>query len=124
VRALSLQIAAAVVLVALGIPLTFFPLKWARALRWNIPEDVSLARYFARCLGVVASSLAGLAIWASLHPPLQAMVCSLCAFTMLAISLVHVVGALEKAQPFFETVEIAIYGCAGGYFLWLGLGVQ
>jgi hypothetical protein len=124
VRALSLQIAAAVVVVALGVPLTFFPLRWARAIGWTIPEDVNLARYFARCLGVMALAISALAIFASLHAEVQMWVCTLSGGTLVAIALVHVAGALEKAQPFFETVEIAIYACAGGYFLWLGLGVQ
>ena len=120
-KALSLQIAAALVTLALGIPLTFFPLKWARAIGWKIPDDISLARYFGRCLGVVALSLCGLAIYASLHPAVANFICAAVALTMLAISLVHVVGWLEKAQPLFETIEIGIYATGGGYFLWLAL---
>lgn len=123
-RALSLQIAAALVSAAFGVPITFFPLKWARAIGWRVPEDVHLTRYFARCLGVLALTLAGLALWASMHPPLQALVCAVCGLAMLAIALVHVVGWLEKAQPFLETLEIAFYGGGGCYFLWLAAGVQ
>jgi hypothetical protein len=123
VRALSLQIAAALVSAAFGVPITFFPIKWARAIGWRIPDDVGLTRYFARCLGVLALTLAGLAVWASVHPPLQALVCAVCGLAMLAIAVVHVVGALE-GQPLLETLEIGFYGGGGCYFLWLALGVQ
>jgi hypothetical protein len=121
VKTLSLQVAAAVVTLALGIPLTFFPIKWARAIGWKIPDDLSLARYFGRCLGVVVLALCGLATYASLHPDLATLICAAIALTMLAISLVHIVGWLEKAQPLFETIEIFLYAGGGGYFLWLAL---
>jgi hypothetical protein len=124
VRALSLQIAALLVLVVFGVPIAFFPLRWARAFGWRIPNDVDLTRYFGRCLGVMILSLSGLAVWASLHPPLQPLVCFVAGATMVALSLVHVVGWLEKAQPFLETLEIFLYGGAGSYFLWLAVGVQ
>ena len=120
-KSISLQIAAAIVALALGIPLTFIPLKWARAIGWNFPTDVSLAKYFARCLGVVALALCGMAIYASLHPEVANFICVAVALTMLAISLVHVVGWVEKSQPLFESVEIGIYALGGGYFLWLAL---
>ena len=118
-RPLSLQIAAGVVILLLGIPLSFFPIRWARAIGWKLPEDLSLARYFGRCLGVVALALCGLAIYASLHAPFAGVVCAAIGATMLAIALVHVVGWLEKAQPLFETIEIALYAAGGAYFLWL-----
>ncbi len=120
-KPLSLQIAAGLVTLLLGIPLTFFPIRWARAIRWTIPDDLSLARYFARCLGVVVLALCGLAIYGSLHAEFVNVICAAIAITMLAISLVHVVGWLEKAQPLFETIEIGIYAVGGGYFLWLAL---
>jgi hypothetical protein len=121
---LSLQIAAAVVTAVFGIPITFFPMRWARSIGWEIPDDVRLTNYFARCLGVVALSLAGLALYAARHPELQPLVCLVTGATMVGIALVHVVGALEKAQPLIETLEIGAFACAGGYFLWLALGVQ
>lgn len=107
-----------------GAPITFFPLPWARVIGWTIPDDVRLTRYFGRCLGLLVLSLCGLALYASVHPEIQSLVCMVAGITMLGLSLIHIVGALEKAQPFFETLEIGIYGCAGGYFLWLALGVQ
>ena len=119
-RELSIKIAAGIVVVALGIPLTFFPIKWARAIGWKIPEDISLARYFGRCLGVVVLALCGLTIYYSMHSHAE-VYCAAIGGTMLAISLVHVVGWLEKAQPLIETVEIGIYAVGGSYFLWLAL---
>jgi hypothetical protein len=121
VKPLSLQIAAALVILTVGIPLSLFPLKWARAIKWTIPDDVKLARYFGRCLGVVVTVLAILAAYASTQPPLVQPLLAATAATMILVAIVHVVGWLEKAQPFFETVEIAIYSAGGAYFAWLAL---
>lgn len=120
-KAISLQIAAAIVALALAIPLTFFPLKWARAIGWNIPSDVALAKYFARCLGAVLLPLTGLAAYSAHHPALADPICATISGIMLIVAAVHVVGWLEKSQPLFETLEIGIYAAGGGYFLWLAL---
>lgn len=120
-KALSLQIAAAAVVLLLGIPLTLFPLKWARTLGWSFPEDVRLARYFGRCLGAVLLPLCGLAWYGSSQAGLVTPLCATVAAIMLIVAAVHVVGALEKAQPPFETAEIAIYLLGGGYFAWLAI---
>jgi hypothetical protein len=104
-----------------GLPITFAPLRWAKAFGWSIPADVALTRYFARCLGVLVLVLAGLAVWASLNPALLGPVLAAVSVAMLALALVHVVGALEKAQPPLETAEIVFYLAGGLYFGWLAL---
>jgi hypothetical protein len=121
VKETSLQVAAALVILTVGIPLSLFPLKWARAIKWRIPDDKDLAVYFARCLGVVVTVLASLAAYASTQPPLLQPLLVATSATMLLVAIVHVVGWLEKAQPFFETVEIGIYAAGGLYFGWLAL---
>jgi hypothetical protein len=120
VKPLSLQIAAALVTIAFGIPITFFPLRWAKIFGWSIPAaDISLTRYFARCLGVLALALAGLAVYASRHPTLLPPVLLTVSLLMLALAVVHLVGFLEKAQPPSETAEIFMYLGGGLYFGWL-----
>jgi hypothetical protein len=120
-KALSMQIGAALVFVVFAVPITFFPIKWARAIGWRIPDDLQLARYFGRCLGVVILALVAFAVYASLHPPLLPAALSLTALVMLGMVPVHVVGWLEKAQPPLETAEIFLYAAAGSYFAWLAL---
>jgi hypothetical protein len=120
-KILSLQIAAAVVLLALGAPLTFFPVTWARFVGWHLPEDLRLVRYFGRCLGAVALVLVGFTAYASLHPQLVGAALVITAAAMWLVLAVHLVGALEKSQPLFETLEIGIYLPAGIYFTWLAL---
>lgn len=49
-----------------ALPIFLTPLTWARAFRWNLPDDTDLAIYFGRCLGVLAVVLAGFSVYAGL----------------------------------------------------------
>jgi hypothetical protein len=120
-RALSLQAAAVLVTVVFALPITFAPMRWAKLFGWHIPDELALARYFARCLGVLILTMVGLALWASTHPELQTAVLAATGGVMLLLSLVHVVGWLERAQPPLETAEIFLYGAGGAWFCWLAL---
>jgi hypothetical protein len=120
-KALSLQIAAVLVTVVFGIPLTVAPLKWARVIGWTLPDDVKLTRYFGRCLGCLVLVLVALALYASTHPAILPLALALTSMAMLLMVVVHIVGALEKAQPPFETAEIGMYLLGGLYFGWLAL---
>jgi hypothetical protein len=120
-RSLSLQIAAALVTALFALPITFTPIRWAKAFGWQIPGDLALTRYFARCLGALILTMVGLALWASTHPELQTVVLAATGGVMLMLSLIHVVGWLEKAQPPLETAEIFLYGAGSAWFLWLAL---
>jgi hypothetical protein len=121
VKSLSLQIAAVAVTLVFGIPITFFPMRWAKAFGWAIPADLPLARYFARCLGVLILTLVGLALYGSTHAALLGPVLATTSGAMLLLSAVHVVGWREKAQPPLETAEIFMYLAGGLYFGWLAL---
>jgi hypothetical protein len=103
-----------IALLAFGLPLLAAPIAWARAFRWPV-ADSALARYFGRCLGAVACALAGVCGWAGLRnaapPPELALVCAIAGALLGAV---HVVGALERSQPWTETAEIP---------LWLALSV-
>jgi hypothetical protein len=101
-----------IALVGFGLPLLLAPLAWARAFRWTV-ADAPLARYLGRCLGAVACALAGVCAWTALRaaaPPPELVL--VCAIAGVLLGAVHVVGALERAQPWTETAEIP---------LWLGL---
>ena len=57
----------AITTVVFAVPITFFPLRWARLMRWRIPAETQLTVYFGRCLGLFILILEGLmarAAWA------------------------------------------------------------
>jgi hypothetical protein len=116
-----LHIAAVVVAVVYGIPIAFAPLRWARAVGWTVPDDTRLVRYFGRCLGVLILSLVGFVVYAARRPPLVPVALILSAAAFLAMVVVHVVGALERAQPPFESWEIVLFLPCGLFLGWLGL---
>jgi zinc transporter ZupT len=118
-KELSLQIAAVGVALLVGAPLLFAPLRWARAIGWALPEDTRLTRYFGRCLGAVVLVLAALAFHGSRHPGVLPVALATTAAAMLLMVPVHVVGALEKSQPAFETWETLVYLGGGCFFAWL-----
>jgi hypothetical protein len=102
-----------------ALPLLFAPLSWARALRWRLPEDTDLAIYWARCLGGVLLAMIAVVLRVAPHAEAHATLFHMIALICAAMSAVHVVGALEGRQPWFETVEIAIYAALAGAAWWL-----
>ncbi len=94
---------------AFALPITFAPLAWARVMRWRIPADTDLALYFGRCLGLfvliveilmLRAGLTGIALVTTFE-----VLCLVATF-MVAV---HVVGAIQKVQPWTETAEIGMY---------------
>lgn len=105
-----LRVTAVLTALAFSIPIGFAPLAWARAFRWTVDAQPDLALYFGRCLGMLAL-IHSLAAWhvagqAHLQPFFFAM---LIGITVL-LALVHVVGAMQKVQPWTETAEIPFWG--------------
>ena len=92
-----------------GLPILITPLRWARALRWEVPEDVRLVRYFARSLGSAAVAIGGVAVYLALAggPARPVVLIGVVATALLTV--IHVVGALERSQPWTETVEIPMW---------------
>jgi hypothetical protein len=105
-----LRVVAVLTLVAFAIPISLAPLAWARALRWDIDARPELALYFGRCLGVVALVLVWAAWHAASHPALQPFYFNMLIGSTGLLALVHVVGALQKVQPWTETAEIPFWG--------------
>ena len=89
-----------------GLPLTLFPLRWARVLGWRIPEHTHLAVYFGRCLGGVICAIAWFAIMATSNPLLLEFFYQMMLLLFVAMVLVHVYGAVKRIQPVSETIEI------------------
>ena len=96
-------------LVAFGLPILLTPVRWARVFQWEIPDDVRLVRYFARSLGCIAVPLGAVAVYLGLQPePPREFLLVVIGSTAL-LTVMHVVGALERAQPWTETVEICFW---------------
>jgi len=96
-------------LAGFGIPLLVAPLKWARLLRWEIPASTQLATFLGRSLGVFLCVIAAYAIKAALMPAAQLFLFELMLWLLAAMLALHVYGALRKAQPITETIEIALW---------------
>lgn len=93
-------------LVLFGIPLCFWPIKWAKILKWEIPEQQHLAIYFGRCLGAVICVLAYFAFKAGQNPIIQPFYFNLLLANFAAMTGVHIYGAIRKIQPITESIEI------------------
>lgn len=104
-----LRIISVVTLVAFAVPISLAPLAWARVLRWEADAKPDLARYFGRCLGVVALVL----VWAGWHaaanPKLQPFYFNMLIASTGLLALVHIIGAVQRVQPWTETAEIPFW---------------
>jgi hypothetical protein len=107
--ALFLLAASGVGLGVFGLPLLLSPLKWARRLRWRVPEDTDLAVYLGRSLGAVAVALSLGGLWAARDPWRHRIVFRIAGVAAALLAGVHVRGAMEGKQPWTETAEIALW---------------
>lgn len=92
-----------------ALPIFLVPLTWARAFRWNLPQDTDLAIYFGRCLGVLAVVLSGFALRAGFTGDGVEQIFQITIPVFVGMTLVHVVGAIQRIQPVTETIEIAFW---------------
>ena len=104
-----LRVFAVITLLAFAIPIAVAPLAWARALKWDIDPKFHLALYFGRCLGAVAIVITCAAWYAALHPEVQRFYFGLQIGIALLVGIAHVVGAIQRVQPWTETAEIAFW---------------
>ncbi len=107
--ALFLLAASGVSLGAFGLPLLLSPLKWAKRLRWQVPEDTDLAVYLGRSLGAVAVALSLGGLSAARDPWRYRIVFQMAAVAAALLAGVHVRGAIEGKQPWTETAEIPFW---------------
>ena len=106
---------------AIGLPLLFAPLGWAKLMRWQLPAELDLTNYFGRCLGAVVTAISvtyfRFAENAALHHLMLELL--LAAFGLMVF--VHVWGAIRRTQPWTETAEIPVYfllSAAAAAFRW------
>lgn len=105
-----LRIVAVGTAVLFSIPIALAPLAWARALRWRVDGPNDLALYFARSLGALALVLSWAAWDAAGEPSIQPYYFKLYIGITALLTVVHIVGAVQKVQPWTETAEIPFWG--------------
>jgi len=91
------------------IPILFFPLKWARSIKWNVPDDTHLTIYFGRCLGAMILVFEYAIFRAIYDESIRPFVFDLALGISALMTAVHLYGAVKKMQPLMETLEIAFY---------------
>jgi hypothetical protein len=96
--------------IAFALPLLFAPLAWARAFRWQLPQDTDLTVYFGRCLGVVAVALTGFLLFAGVTGRGVEQIIQISIVVAIGMTAVHIWGAIRRTQPVTETIEIAFWG--------------
>ena len=110
VHAQTYLLALAVVTTLLfALPITLWPLTWARLMGWKIPEHTDLAVYFGRCLGAFILIVEALMFRAGLTGEALLTTFEVLAAVAALMVLVHIYGAIKRIQPLSETLEIGMY---------------
>ena len=117
---LFLLAASSIGLLVFALPLLLSPLRWARRLRWRLPEDTDLTVYLGRSLGAVATALSVGGLLAARDPRRHRIVFAMAAVAGSLLTGVHLWGAIQKKQPWTETAEIPFWaavaaGAAASY---------
>jgi hypothetical protein len=92
-----------------GLPILVTPLGWARAMRWDIPQQRDLAMLLGRSLGLIISTIAIFAFRVTQIPVAKPFFFDLILCIFVEMFLLHVFGAVRKAQPITETFEIILW---------------
>jgi len=95
--------------VVFTIPLFCVPIRWAKALQWNIPEDTDLAIYFGRCLGGLGLAICLIALHAGITGQGTIVVFHLLFGGFGLMTIAHIWGAIKGIQPVIETLEIVFW---------------
>lgn len=107
-----LVVAGIAMLAVFGIPLLVVPMSWARVMCWEIPSPGELPTFLGRSLGLFVCVIAAYAFKVAAAPQAQPFFFQLMLWLFIAMIGLLVYGALKKAQPITETIEIG---------LWVGL---
>lgn len=106
-----------------ALPLAVAPLAWARVFRWHVVGPDPLTIYFGRCIGAVAVALCAACLRAAPAPAAHPIVLELIALSGATLAIVHVVGLLERSQPWPEHVEILLFSGAAAFAAYLRSGL-
>jgi len=112
-----------VFLVLYALPLLLAPLKWSRLFQWKLPQETDLAVYFGRCVGGLACGIVFVAARTAPRPAEHPLVWELLIAAGALLTLVHVVGAVQRSQPWTEDAEIVMYGALTALSAWIYAGL-
>lgn len=119
-----LWVMGALFLFGAGIPLLLSPRWWGRAFRWNVPDDLDpFTVYLGRCLGGVSLALVAFAFRAAPEPESHRWLVELLLTIAVIFAAIHTLGAVQRRQPWTETLEIAMYVGIFAIGLWLLVGI-
>jgi hypothetical protein len=104
-----LIVAGAAMLAMFGIPLLVAPMSWARLMRWEIPPPGQLVTFLGRSLGLFICVVAAYAFKAAATPQAQPFFFQLMLWLFVGMIGLHVYGAIKRAQPITETIEIGLW---------------
>ncbi|MBJ6764132.1 hypothetical protein JGU66_25440 [Myxococcaceae bacterium JPH2] len=103
-----------------ALPLLLIPLRWAKWFGWELPTgNNDLTVYFGRCLGGVALAVIITVVQFVPDPKSHRAIFELIGLVGGLMVVVHVWGALRRAQPWAETAEIPLYGAVCVIAFWL-----
>lgn len=94
-----------------ALPILCVPLRWARWMGWQVPQQTALTVYFARCLGCLIVIVEWLALRAAVSGDAIGAVYQALSLLFAMMVLLHLYGAVKCIQPLSETLEIALYFC-------------
>ncbi|GLK91778.1 hypothetical protein [Pseudomonas turukhanskensis] len=104
-----LLVLATITTLVFALPITLWPLTWARLMGWRLPEHTDLAVYFGRCLGAFILIVEALMVRAGLTGEAITTTFEVLAAVAALMVLVHIYGAVKRIQPLSETLEIGMY---------------
>jgi hypothetical protein len=104
-----LRAVAVLTLLLFSVPISLAPLAWARTFQWTVDVRPNLALYFGRCLGAVALVLSCAGWYAAGHRYLQPFYFTMFIGTAALMTVVHIVGAMQRVQPWTENAEIPFW---------------
>jgi hypothetical protein len=104
-----LIVAGVAMLAGFGIPLLVAPMSWARLMRWEVLPPGQLVIFLGRSLGMFICVVAAYAFKAAATPQAQPFFFELMLWLFVGMIGLHVYGAIKKAQPITETIEIGLW---------------
>jgi hypothetical protein len=106
---LYLAVVGVAMLAGFGVPLLVVPLAWARYFRWQLPPPGQLVTFLGRSLGLLICVVAVYAFRAAVNPRAQPFFFELMLWLVGGMLVLHVYGAVKRAQPATETLEIVLW---------------
>jgi hypothetical protein len=105
-----LIVAGAAMLLGFGLPLTLFPIYWARFFRWEMPSRKKFTLFLERSVGIFIIVMSIFAFIASQQSvQIMRFFFDMMLVTFAGMILLHIYGAIRRIQPTAENLEIILW---------------